>query len=44
MIRAIKCESLAAPDFAQAWFVERVLEAARRSPVEKRWVRIEEIA
>ena len=44
MIRAIKGEAVAAPDFGQAWFVERVLEAARRSAAERRWVRIEEVA
>jgi predicted dehydrogenase len=43
MAQAIRGEGSAAPDFAQAFTVERVLEAARRSMVERRWVRINEI-
>jgi predicted dehydrogenase len=42
MTAAIRGEGAAAPDFEQAWFVERVLEAARRSSAEGRWVRIAE--
>jgi predicted dehydrogenase len=33
-----------APDFEQAWMVERVLEAAHRSAAEQRWVRLSEIS
>ena len=43
MIRAIRGDGTPSPDFGQAWTVERVLEAARRSTTERRWVRIEEI-
>ena len=44
MVTAIRDGRIAAaPDFEQAWQVERVLEAARRSSGEKRWVRIDEI-
>jgi predicted dehydrogenase len=43
MVRAIRGDGAASPDFEQAWMVERVLEAARRSAAERRWVRIEEI-
>ena len=43
MIRAIRGEGAANPDFEQAWKVEQVLEAARRSATERRWVRIEEV-
>jgi len=43
MVQAIRGGGPASPDFEQAWLVERVLEAARRSSAEKRWVRIEEI-
>lgn len=31
------------PDFREAWEIERVVEAVRRSSAEGRWVRIEEI-
>lgn len=44
MIKAIDGNDAAAPGFDQAWSVERVLEAARRSSDERRWVRIAEIA
>ncbi len=44
MVQAIRGDGVAAPDFNQAWQVERILEAARRSAEERRWVRIEEIA
>jgi predicted dehydrogenase len=43
MIEAIHGDGQASPDFEQAWEVERVLEAARRSSEERRWVRLEEI-
>jgi predicted dehydrogenase len=44
MVQAIRGEAVAAPDFGQAWTVERVLEAARRSSEARRWVRLDEIA
>lgn len=43
MVEAIRGTGKAQPDFEQAWQVERVLEAVRRSSAERRWVRIEEI-
>ncbi len=43
MVRSIRGEGAAAPDFRQAWNVERVLEAARRSSNENRWVKLAEI-
>jgi predicted dehydrogenase len=43
MLEAIRGQASAAPDFDQAWGVERVLEAARRSVQDRRWVRLEEI-
>lgn len=43
MVQAIAGKGVARPDFEQAWFVERVQEAVRRSSAEQRWVRIEEI-
>jgi predicted dehydrogenase len=43
MVGAILGEQPAHPDFAQAWTVERVLEAIRRSSDERRWVKISEI-
>ncbi len=43
MGQAIRGEGRARPDFAQAWKVERALEAVRRSVAERRWVRLEEI-
>lgn len=43
MVQAIRGEGPASPDFEQAWLVEQVLEAARRSSVERRWVRITEV-
>lgn len=42
MVKAIRGEGQAKPDFEQAWQVERVQEAIRRSSSERRWVRIEE--
>jgi len=44
MVRAIRGEGRAHPDFEQAWQVERLQEAVRRSAAERRWVRVEEIA
>jgi len=44
MVRAIRGEGSVAPGFEQAWFVEQVLEAARRSAAERRWVKIQEIS
>jgi predicted dehydrogenase len=38
MAQVIRGAGQASPDFAQAWTVERVLEAARRSAQERRWV------
>jgi predicted dehydrogenase len=43
MAGAIRGQGPAAPDFNQAWTVECVLEAARRSAEERRWVRLAEI-
>lgn len=43
MVQAIQGKGQGAPDFAQAWHVERILEAARRSSLERRSVAIEEI-
>jgi predicted dehydrogenase len=43
MARAIRGEARAAPDFGQAWEVERLLEAARRSSEARRWVRLDEV-
>ena len=44
MAQAVRGEGSAAPDFAQGWQVERVLEAARRSSQERRWVPISEVS
>jgi predicted dehydrogenase len=44
MVNAIRGEGRARPDFAQAWKVERTLEAVRRSVATRRWVRLDEIA
>jgi predicted dehydrogenase len=44
MVEAIRGSGRAAPDFEQAWNVERVLEAARRSVAERRWLPLREIA
>jgi predicted dehydrogenase len=43
MIRAIRGHGPAAPDFAQAWHVERILEAARLSSRERTWIRLDAI-
>ena len=43
MIKAIKEGGPAAPDFTQAWNVERVQEAIRLSSEERRWVALEDI-
>jgi predicted dehydrogenase len=44
MVQAIRGGAAAAPGFEQSWQVERILEAARRSTVERRWVRVEEVS
>lgn len=44
MVEAIRGNGEAKPDFEQAWNVERALEAARRSSLERRWVKLGEIA
>lgn len=44
MVQAIKGEARARPNFDQAWAVERVQEAVRRSTDERHWVRLEEIS
>ena len=44
MTEAIRGKGRARPDFDQAWAVERVLEAARRSSEERRWLRLEEVS
>lgn len=43
MVQAIRSPGSVAPDFEQGWQVERVLEAARRSSAERRWVKVQEI-
>jgi predicted dehydrogenase len=43
MVEAIRGKATARPDFGQAWYVERLLEAIRRSSAERRWVRTDEI-
>jgi predicted dehydrogenase len=43
MTQAIRGKGAARPGFEQAWYVERVQEAIRRSSEERRWVRIAEI-
>lgn len=43
MLDAIEGRGRAAPDFEQAWAVERIQEAIRLSSLERRWVRIAEI-
>ena len=43
MVEAIRGNGSASPDFAQAWTVERILEAARRSAAERRWVGLTEV-
>jgi predicted dehydrogenase len=42
MVQAIQGDISVAPDFEQAWLVERVLEAVRRSATERCWVKIYE--
>jgi predicted dehydrogenase len=44
MANAIRGEGQARPDFAQAWKVERALEAVRQSVATRRWVCLDEIA
>ena len=43
LIRVIQQGGRAAPDFEQAWAVERVLAAAQRSSSERRWVDLDEV-
>lgn len=43
MVAAIRHGGRCSPDFAQAWQVERVLEAARISSEERRWVALSDI-
>jgi len=43
MVEAIRGKSSARPDFEQAWYVERLQEAVRRSASERRWVTMAEI-
>ena len=43
MVRAIHGDGPATPDFAQAWHVERILEAARLSSQERKWIGLDEI-
>ncbi|QIG80717.1 Gfo/Idh/MocA family protein [Stakelama tenebrarum] len=43
MVRAIEGTATPAPDFGQAWAVERVLEAARRSSESRRWVKVDDV-
>lgn len=44
LVDAIDGESAAVPDFAMALEVERVLEAARISSAERRWIRLDTIS
>jgi predicted dehydrogenase len=44
MVHAIRGSGVARPDFEQAWYVERLQEAVRRSAAEHRWVRLAEIS
>jgi predicted dehydrogenase len=44
MVAAIRGDAVARPDFEQAWQVERVQEAIRRSAVERRWVELAEVS
>lgn len=44
MVEAIRGNGAPAPDFDQAFEVERTLEAARISSEQRRWVRLDEIA
>lgn len=43
MVQTILGDAVARPDFAQAWYVERVLEALRRSSADRRWVKVAEV-
>jgi predicted dehydrogenase len=43
MVRAIEGDAVAHPDFEQAWQIERIQEAIRRSSAERRWVKLGEI-
>ena len=44
MVAEISGQGKASPCFEQAWAVERLQEAARRSSAEERWVRLQEIS
>jgi predicted dehydrogenase len=44
MVQSIRGLGAAKPDFHQAWQVERVLEAARRSAEQRRWVGLDEVS
>ena len=44
MVQTILGNGTARPDFEQAWYIERMQEAVRRSAAERRWVRISEIS
>ena len=43
MVQAIQGNGSARPDFAQAWYVERLQEAVRLSSEQRRWVKLAEI-
>lgn len=43
MVEEIAGRGIARPSFEQAWQVERIQEAVRRSSAERRWVKIDEI-
>jgi predicted dehydrogenase len=43
MIQAIRGKGVARPNFEQAWYVERLQEAVRRSSAEHRWVTLAEV-
>lgn len=44
MVQAIHEHGSARPDFDQAWYVECVQEAVRRSAAQRRWISVEEIS
>ncbi len=43
MVDEVRGRGRAAPDFAQAWHVQNVIEAAERSAGERRWIDLEEL-
>jgi predicted dehydrogenase len=43
MVQAIRGEGRAHPDFDQAWQIEKLLEAVRRSAAGRRWIKLDEI-